>query len=327
MLLLLVSFSRGGEKLRASNQVAEAQRTFQSSSDHSKPPSLQSVMTSEYQIVAHGDEDHTGGQQPAGASSEERSVLPPNDGSVPDLSGRTRPAFVPDSIDSGVGEKLGAKITCPIYFTDSTGKQVDICSLMTVPVLIVPVYYSCTSVCGILLSSISGALPDVQLTPVKDYRILTVSINDSEKPDLAAQRKKEYLKTVLQRDPSFPLDAWSFFTGDKQNIDALMDELGFHYKAVKKDFEHTIVAIVLSPEGKVVRYLYGVNLRSRDLTLALTESDTNASIFSGKRIAQTCYAYDSEKKTYVVDSILVSEVMLLVLILILGLYLLLGGKK
>lgn len=255
------------------------------------------------------------------------SVLPPNDGSIPDMSGHVHPIAEPDSVEAGVTEHLGETITSPIYFTDSEGKRVDIRSLMQTPVLIAPVYFSCPGVCQILMSSVAGVLPKVKLTPDKDYKIIMVSFDEMDTPEVAAQRKKNFMHAVRSEDASFPADAWKFLTGDKQSIDTLMGELGFRFKRIGKDFVHPVTLVAVSPEGVITRYLYGTNVLPFDVTMALTEGDPDVPLFSVQRIAQLCFSYDPKGKKYVLDTMKVAGFGVLAFVVILALVLSFGGKK
>lgn len=255
------------------------------------------------------------------------SVLPPNDGSVPDMSGHVHPTAEPDSVEAGVTEHLGETITSPIYFTDSEGNRIDIRTLMETPVLIAPVYYSCPGVCHILMSSIAGVLPNVKLTPDKDYRIIMVSFDELDTPEVAAQRKKNFMHAVRSEDASFPADAWQFLTGDKQSIDTLMGELGFRFKRIGKDFVHPVTLVAVSPEGVITRYLYGTNVLPFDVTMALTEGDPDAPLFSVQRIAQLCFSYDPKGKKYVLNTMKVAGFGVVGFVVILALVLSFGGKK
>lgn len=257
----------------------------------------------------------------------QHSVVPPADGSVPDLSGHKHPAPAPDSVDAGVDEHLGAVISSPIYFTDSDGNKVDLRSLMDVPVLLAPVYYSCPSVCHILMSSFANVLPHVRLVPDQDYRVIMVSFDELDTPAVAAQKKKNFLHAVREGEPDFPADAWIFLTGDKENIDKLMGEIGFRCKRIGKDFVHPVVTVAVSPEGKITRYLYGTNLLPFDVTMALSEGDTDAPLFSVQRLAQMCFSYDPKGRKYVFNTLRLAGVGVLSLVVMLALVLFLGGKK
>lgn len=335
-LLLLVSLSRAEEPVQAPNLGTEAQHSSQGSSDHMNHGSMgHSQMEPDEMGAGQPDvnqtdfdsTDNAGHSIHIDAKDREGSVLPPNDGSVPDMSGHVHPTPAPDSVEAGVTERLGETITTPIYFTDSTGKRVDIRSLMKSPVLIAPVYYSCPGVCHILMSSIAGVLPSVRLSPDEDYRIIMVSFDELDTPELAAKKKKNFMHALRAADPSFPSDAWQFLTGDKQSIDALMGEIGFKFKRIGKDFVHPVILVAVSPEGQITRYLYGTNILPFDVTMALTESETDAPLFSVQRVAQLCFSYDPKGKKYVFDTMKIAGFGVIGFVVILALILSFGGKK
>jgi len=177
------------------------------------------------------------------------------------------------------------------------------------------------------MSSLANVLPQVKLTPDKDYRILMVSFDELDTPKVAAAKKRNFLHAIHTTDPSFPADAWMFLPGDKKNIDLLMNEIGFHFSRVGKDFVHPVILVAVSPEGKITRYLYGTRVLPFDVAMALTEGDTNAPLFSVQRFAQLCFSYDPKGKKYVFDTMKVAGGLILLLVIAFALVLIFGGKK
>ncbi|MFV0422797.1 SCO family protein [Oleidesulfovibrio sp.] len=234
------------------------------------------------------------------------------------------PAAAEQENVAGVDEKLGNYIPEGLIFKNEQGDDVDIRSLMDVPTIIAPVYYTCPTVCNILMSSIASVLPGVRLTPGKDYKVLSVSFDELDTPELAEKKKHNYMQAL---DNKFSSDSWVFLTGTKQNIDAFMDSIGFRFQRVEKDFVHPVVLIAVSPEGKIVRYLYGNGFLPFDITMAATEAAEGKIGLSVKRVLAYCFSYDPEGKRYVFDFMRIAGVVVLFGIGIFVFILFRGGKK
>ena len=106
------------------------------------------------------------------------------------------------------------------------------------------------------MQNLADVLNKLPAEPGKEYIVLAVSFDETEKPAFALEKKKIYLKMI---EKPFPEDAWRFLTGDKENIHKLTDAVGFHFKRVKEDFEHPVSLVILAPDGKIVRYMYGAD--------------------------------------------------------------------
>ncbi len=246
------------------------------------------------------------------------------DGSAPDLSGHVHKEPAKDSPVASVDEKLGEIIPEGIMFRDESGNMVDIRSLMDRPTLIAPVYFTCPSVCNILQSSVARILPQMSMTPIKEYRVLSVSFDETDTPELAARRKNNYL-SAMHND--FPPEGWRFLTGSKESVDLFMGSIGYHFTRTGKDFVHPIVVVIASPEGKIVRYLYGNDFLPFDTAMALTEAAQGKVGLSLKRIVSYCFAYDPQGKRYVLDVMRIAGFVVLFGVAVLFLILTRGPRK
>jgi protein SCO1/2 len=164
----------------------------------------------------------------------------------------------------------------------------------------------------------------MSLKPDVEYRVLSVSFDETDTPELAAHRKKNYIAAMHN---NFPPSGWRFLTGSKESIDRLMDELGYRFTRVDKDFVHPVAIIVTSPEGKIVRYLYGNNFLPFDTTMALTEAAEGKVGISLKRIVSYCFSYDPQGRRYALDIMRVAGFVVLFGVGILFLILSRGGRK
>jgi protein SCO1 len=208
----------------------------------------------------------------------------------------------------GVDEKLGGQIPLDLTFRDATGKVVRLGDLITVPTVIVPIYYSCPNVCSFLQGALARALLQVRRTPNTDYRVLSVSFNAQETPDDARKARAIYDQAMNHR---FPMDAWRFLTGDQAAIDALTGAAGYRFIRQGKDFLHPVAIFVVTKDGKITRYLYGTSILPMDLTLALVEAAQGRVSPAIRKVAQFCFSYDPKNGRYVFNIFRVSATVIL----------------
>jgi protein SCO1/2 len=159
-------------------------------------------------------------------------------------------------------------------------------------------YYTCPMLCTLVLNGVATGLHNLDLEPGKDFQVLTISIDTSETVELA-KAKKENLLTVLGKAGGD--SGWRFFVGEESQIRSLADTLGFHYYYDKKlkQFAHPAVVMVLTPDGRISRYLYGVEFKKQDLKLALMEASEGKLGTTIDRIILYCYHYNPDAKGYV----------------------------
>ncbi len=224
----------------------------------------------------------------------------------------------------GVTEKLGQFIAGEARFIDENGRSVTMAEVVDKPTIVVPIYFSCPNVCAIIQSSLTAVLPDVKLLPGQDFQVVSVSFDDTDTPELAANQKRNYMAAM---DFKFPENGWRFLTGDERNIRLLTDSLGFGFKRDGKDFLHPVVIMAVSPKGKIVRYLYGTKPLAFDLTMAATEAGKEQIGLSVKRVLAYCFSYDPAGKRYVFNFMKITGTGILVILGVLLAALMLAGRK
>ncbi len=224
----------------------------------------------------------------------------------------------------GVDEKLDQFIPMDLVFTMEDGTQKPLRDIITHPTLIVPIYFNCPNVCHILQSSVASVLPRVKLEPGSQYQVLSVSFDELDTPDVARQKKANYMAAM---DHQFPEDAWHFLTGDLETVSTFMDSIGFRYKREGRDFIHPVVVVAVTDQGKISRYIYGSNFLPFDITMALTEASAGRSGLSVKRLVSYCFSYDPEGKKYVFNITKVAGTIILIFAVGIFLVLTLGGRK
>jgi protein SCO1/2 len=198
-----------------------------------------------------------------------------------------------------VEEHLGAKIPLDLTFTNDRGEIVPLSSYFGQgrPVVLVLAYYECPMLCTLVLNGLAKGVDELGWTPGKEYSLLTVSIDPTETAQLAASKKKNLLESIGMSgaDPG-----WMFHVGEQSQITALADAVGFKYFYDEKikQFAHPAVVTILSQDGMISRYLYGIEFKKQDLKLALLEASDGKIGNTIDKIILYCYHYDSASGGY-----------------------------
>ncbi len=222
----------------------------------------------------------------------------------------------------GLDEKLGETIPLDISFLDETGKPVTLAQLVDRPTLVQLVFYHCPQTCNMMMANLAHALPSVTFKPGTDYRVVTISFDHEDTPLIASESKKNYMNLL---PPAFPVDQWRFLTGSLEAIRQITVATGFRFKRVEQhNFVHPNVLIVLGENGKIIRYLYGVEYLPFDVSMAITEATRGTPAISIKKILTYCFDYDPKGKKYVFKTFRVTGI---ALILILGAFYLFVLRK
>lgn len=197
-------------------------------------------------------------------------------------------------------EQLGGQVPLQATFRDQTGRAVALGELLggDKPVVMALVYYECPMLCGLVMGGLSRGMRQTGLELGKDFRALSVSFDPREKPGLALVRQTTYLQGMGRPEAT---GAWPFLTGEEPQIRKVTEAIGFKYAydQATKQYAHAAAIVVLSPGGKVSRYLYGVEYPGRDLRLALVEAGQGRVGTSFDKFLLTCYRYDPAARRYV----------------------------
>ena len=202
----------------------------------------------------------------------------------------------------GIEENLGAMVPLDLTFIDETGKSRTLKEYMDgKPTMISLNYFRCAGICTPQLEDMAQMLARLDLAENIDYKALTISFAVDETPPLAAAKRKTHLSSMNR---PYVQDAWHFLLSENNSTAVLADIVGFKYeKTVSEagvvDYVHPAALIMLSPEGKITRYLNGIEQLSFDVKMALMEAGEGK---VGPTIAKNllfCFAYDPKGKTYV----------------------------
>jgi len=197
-----------------------------------------------------------------------------------------------------VDERLGEMIDFSAQLRDENNQPVDLKTLFDKPVVILPIFFMCSSVCNILQAELTRVLDQVSDVPGEDFNVVTFSFSDDEDAGMAKTAKQNYAQ-MLQR--KMDLSKWVYLVGEKSEIHKLSDSLGFHFvKQGKHNYIHPNVLIVLSDQGRIIRYLYGPRFLAFDVGMAVNEAMKGEPGVSIKRgVLSFCFNYDPENRTYV----------------------------
>jgi len=198
----------------------------------------------------------------------------------------------------GIDQNLNAQVPLSAQFVDESGRTVKLGDLLGGrPAVLALVYYTCPQLCDQILRGIVMGLRPLSLRPGRDFDVIAISINPQEGPADAFTKRQEITK-LYSRDGS--TNGWHFLTGTDPNIHAVADAVGYHYRYDPKSkmFFHGAGIMILTPEGKAARYLYGVDFQAKDLKLSLIEASHNRIGAPVDRILLFCYHYDPSTGKY-----------------------------
>jgi protein SCO1/2 len=201
--------------------------------------------------------------------------------------------------DVSITEHLGDPIDLNLAFTDEAGATVPLKTYFDGrrPVVMTLAYYGCPNLCGLLLNGITATYKDMSWMPGQEFEYVNVSIDPTEKPELAAAKKENLLKDYGRPEAA---KGWHFLVGDDKNIHALAQQMGFsyYYDKDQKQYAHGSAAFVLTPDGKLSRYLFGVTFAPRDMRLGLLEASRGKIGNIVDHILLYCYRYDPKSRKY-----------------------------
>ena len=209
----------------------------------------------------------------------------------------------------GITEHFGEQVDLSLTFRNEKGELTPLSSVINgrQPVLLFLAYYGCPNLCNLFLNGATDGLKGLKWTSGKDFQILTISIDPREDTKLARMKKEAHLMAYGRPEAAA---GWHFWVNDRKaaadandiNVKKLATQVGFgyHYDKDQDQYAHSAGMIVLTPEGKVSRYLYGIEYQPRDLKLALTEAGGGKIGTLAERILLFCYHYDPKGKKYAI---------------------------
>ncbi len=200
---------------------------------------------------------------------------------------------------AGITEHLGEFIDPSLEFTDEEGVKTSLQNILSrgLPVVIAPVYFECPRLCSFTQAGVIKTLNKIRSVPNSDFILLSISFNSKESYQLAMDRAAKYREQFENLDDHVR-KGWKFMVGEESQIEKLLKSIGFKYEFDQGEFMHAAGLIFLSPQGKIVRYLYGIEFPTRDFDLAVSEaSEGKVGSFLNKALI-FCFRYDHLKGQY-----------------------------
>jgi protein SCO1/2 len=198
----------------------------------------------------------------------------------------------------GIDQKLNNQLPLDLHFRDESGRDVRLGEYFgSKPVILTPVYYGCPMLCSQILSGLVSGLKPVSFTASQQFEVIAVSFDPTETPELALKKKENYVARYARAGSE---NGFRFLTGDEAAIKSLTDALGFRYTydPHTKQFAHASGVMIATPDGRISRYLYGVDYAPRDLRLALVEASERKIGSPVDELLLFCYHYDPATGKY-----------------------------
>jgi protein SCO1/2 len=198
----------------------------------------------------------------------------------------------------GIEQHLDAQVPPALTFHDETGKNVRLGDYFgRKPLILNLVYYNCTMLCGEALTGLSSAMRLVKFDLGNEFDVITVSFDPRETPEMAAAKKIDYVKRYGRANAAA---GWHFLTGQPESINALTKTVGFQYQydAKSNQYAHATAIMVLTPQGRISRYFYGVDFPPKDLRMGLVEASQGKIGNAVDAVLLYCYHYDPETGKY-----------------------------
>ena len=201
----------------------------------------------------------------------------------------------------GIEQRLGEQLPFETKFKDEKGNAVQLGDYFKNgrPAILALVYYECPMLCNQVLNGLTGSLKGISLDPAKDFDVVAISFDarENEKPGLAGNKKASYMERFGRPGSE---NGWHFLTGDQNAIDAVTKAVGFTYEWDSKSnqFAHASGIMIVTPEGRLSRYFYGIDYAPRDVKLGLIESADKKIGSASDQLLLYCYHYDPSTGKY-----------------------------
>ena len=200
--------------------------------------------------------------------------------------------------DVDIVQNLNQQIPLDLAFRDETGKQVKLADYFgKKPVILSLVYYRCPMLCSEVLAGLEGSLRAISFNAGDQFNVLTVSFDPKDTPEAATAKKADYIKRYGRPGAA---EGWHFLTGSQESITALTKAVGFGYEYDPKSgqFSHATAIMIVTPEGKLAQYYYGVEYPPKDLRLGLIQASQNKIGTLADQVLLYCYHYDPTTGKY-----------------------------
>jgi protein SCO1/2 len=194
----------------------------------------------------------------------------------------------------GIVEHLNDTIPMDLVFFNEKNEQVRLGDLIDGPTVLAFVYFNCPSICNPLQEGLAEVIEKTDLELGKDYKVITISFDYRDTPDQAVKKKRNFTTKIGDEKARY----WYYLTGDSATIAKILGSVGYKIKVAGLDYIHPSALVVVSPKGKITRYLYGLRFMPFDLKMAVIEAQKGLSRPTVNRILEYCFTYEPEGRKY-----------------------------
>jgi protein SCO1/2 len=217
-----------------------------------------------------------------------------------------------NDVEIGIVERLGDTIPLDLLFNNENNEALTLRQLISKPTILMFVYFDCPNLCSPLMDGVADVISKLDMTLGKDYQVITISFNTKDTPEKAKEKKANFVQKISKENQKY----WTYLTGTQENIAAITAAAGYKYKAQGLDFAHASVIMVLSPSGKITRYLYGLTFLPFDVKMAIVEAEKGIARPTSSRVLQYCFAYDPGSKTYTLQVTRIVGILMLFIVFV-----------
>jgi protein SCO1/2 len=246
-------------------------------------------------------------------------------GTLPLLSGQElkTAGYQQKEVEIGVVEHLGDTIPLDLWFYNENSEQVTLRQLIDKPTIMSFVYFDCPNLCSPLMDGIADVVSKMDMGLGTDYQVITISFNTSDTPEKAKEKKVNFVQRISKEHQK----DWIYLTGIQENISAITTAAGYKYQPQGLDFAHPSVIMVVSPAGKITRYLYGLTYLPFDVKMAIVEAQKGIARPTSNRILEYCFAYNPASKTYTLQVTRIVGVITIFFLIVIMIILLVRRRK
>lgn len=240
------------------------------------------------------------------------------------ISSYSQTSLFEQQMQIGFEEKQGQYAALDAQLVNEDGDTVLLKDVINKPTILNLVYFECPGTCSPLMWGVSKFIDEVDLQPGKDYEVVTISFDPSEKIGLGIKKKASYISTMKKKESA---KYWRFFVSDSISIAKLTQSVGFNYKKINNQFIHPTGLIALSSDGKIIRYLRGIEFMPFDIKITMVEAAEGKIGPSINRFLAICYSYDDKGNQFVFNVTRVSAIVITFIIVLIFLVLALTRIK
>lgn len=223
----------------------------------------------------------------------------------------------------GITEHLNDTIPMDLVFFNEKNEQVRLGDLIDGPTVLAFVYFNCPSICNPLQEGLAEVIEKTDLELGKDYKVITISFDYRDTPEQAVKKKRNFTTKIGEEKARH----WYYLTGDSASIATILGSVGYKIKVAGLDYIHPSALVVVSPKGKITRYLYGLRFMPFDLKMAVIEAQKGLSRPTVNKVLEFCFTYEPEGRKYSLQVTKVVGTLTIFILVIFFLVLVLRKKK